>query len=349
MAGYIGTKAVNLSTTGADINGNANVDGTLDVTGATTVTGAFTSLGIDDNAAATAVTIDASGNVGIDTAVPAEKFSMQGGTLRLEKQVADVSVNDVVGTIMASPRSYAPAGAGMANIKFIADATTWHKGIIAFSTNNVDGTDPANPPVERMRIDASGNVLVGTTSSLSFGTGTAQGVTIEPSALVASRSAQAPLFLQRSGSDGRIVEFYRDTALVGDIGVNGSSTGYNTSSDYRLKENITPVQGAADIVKMMRPCTYTFKSDGSWHDGFLAHELQELHPRAVTGSKDAMRDEEYEVTPAVLDDDGNVVTEAVMGTRSVPDYQGIDQSKLVPLLVATIQELEARIAALESN
>ena len=62
-----------------------------------------------------------------------------------------------------------------------------------------------------------------------------------------------------------------------------------------------------------------------------------------------MRDEEYEVTPAVLDDDGNVTTEALMGTRSVPDYQGIDQSKLVPLLVATIQELEARLTAVENN
>jgi len=84
-------------------------------------------------------------------------------------------------------------------------------------------------------------------------------------------------------------------------------------------------------------------------DGFLAHEVQDVVPEAIAGSKDAMKDEEYEVTPAALDDDGNVVTEAVMGTRSVPDYQGIDQSKLVPLLVATIQELEARLTALESN
>ena len=68
-----------------------------------------------------------------------------------------------------------------------------------------------------------------------------------------------------------------------------------------------------------------------------------------------MRDEEYEVTPAVLDEDGNVVTEAVMGTRSVPDYQGIDQSKLVPLLTAALQEaltkiddMETRLAALEA-
>jgi hypothetical protein len=62
-----------------------------------------------------------------------------------------------------------------------------------------------------------------------------------------------------------------------------------------------------------------------------------------------MCEEQYEVTPAVLDDDGNEVTPAEMGTRTVPDYQGIDQSKLVPLLVATIQELEIRIATLEAG
>jgi len=109
-------------------------------------------------------------------------------------------------------------------------------------------------------------------------------------------------------------------------------------------------------------------------DGFLAHEAQAVVPEAVTGTKDAMRDEEYAVTPAVyedvvipavLDEDGNeveaerteqqLVTEAVMGTRSVPDYQGIDQSKLVPLLTAALQEalteitdLKARVASLEA-
>ena len=84
-------------------------------------------------------------------------------------------------------------------------------------------------------------------------------------------------------------------------------------------------------------------------NGFLAHELAEVVPEAVTGTKDAMRDEEYEVTPAVVDDEGNETTAAVMGTRSVPDMQGIDQSKLVPLLTATIQELIARIEALEGE
>jgi len=113
---------------------------------------------------------------------------------------------------------------------------------------------------------------------------------------------------------------------------------------------------------------------GTRVDGFLAHEAQAVVPEAVTGTKDAMRDEEYAVTPAVyedvvipavLDEDGNeveaerteqqLVTEAVMGTRSVPDYQGIDQSKLVPLLTAALQEalteitdLKARVASLEA-
>ena len=84
-------------------------------------------------------------------------------------------------------------------------------------------------------------------------------------------------------------------------------------------------------------------------DGFLAHEVATVVPEAITGTKDAMKDEEYEVTPAVLDDDGNVTTEAVMGTRSVPDYQGIDQSKLVPLLTAALQEALTEIASLKTR
>jgi len=139
-----------------------------------------------------------------------------------------------------------------------------------------------------------------------------------------------------------------DTA-VGTITSTVSSTAYNTSSDYRLKENVVDLTGATDRIKQIPVHRFNFIADpDKTVDGFLAHEVQEIVPEAITGAKDAMRNEEYEVTPAVLDDDGNVVTEAVMGTRSVPDYQGIDQSKLVPLLVATIRELEARITALEN-
>ena len=196
----------------------------------------------------------------------------------------------------------------------------------------------------------------------------------------------AAVNIGRHTTTGDAVQFYYSGTFVGSISVTGSATAYNTSSDYRLKENITPVQNAADIVKAMQPVTYTFKSDGSWHDGFLAHELQELHPRSVTGSKDAMMDEEYEVTPAVYEDviipaveaveevfavydeagvlisapieavkarpertEQNTVSEAVMATRSVPDYQGVDYSKLTPILTAALKEALTKIDALETR
>ena len=146
------------------------------------------------------------------------------------------------------------------------------------------------------------------------------------------------------------ISFKQNGTQVGVIEVGTSSTAYITSSDYRLKENVVAITGATERLKQLNPSRFNFIVDADTTvDGFLAHEVQDVVPEAIAGSKDAMKDEEYEVTPAVLDDDGNVVTEAVMGTRSVPDYQGIDQSKLVPLLVATIQELEARITQLENN
>ena len=143
-----------------------------------------------------------------------------------------------------------------------------------------------------------------------------------------------------------------------------SNAAYNTSSDYRLKENISYTWDATTRLKQLKPARFNFIIDdtNTLQDGFLAHEAQEVVPECATGTKDAMRDEEYEVTAAVeevRDEDDNITTEAVeavMGTRSVPDMQGIDQSKLVPLLTAALQEaitkietLEARLSALENN
>ena len=134
------------------------------------------------------------------------------------------------------------------------------------------------------------------------------------------------------------------------------------------------MSGATDRLKELNPVNFAWKVDGSRVDGFIAHEAQEVVPESVTGSKDAMQDEEYEVTAAVyedvitpaveavLDEDGAVITEAVeettesvlvseavMGTRSVPDMQGIDQSKLVPLLTAALQEAITKIEELTTR
>jgi hypothetical protein len=147
-----------------------------------------------------------------------------------------------------------------------------------------------------------------------------------------------------------LMVFYNINGPVGTITTSGSSTAYNTSSDYRLKENVVPMQDALQRITQLKPSRFNFIADDSVVvDGFIAHEVQDVVPEAISGEKDAMRDEEYEVTPAVLDDDGNEITPAVMDTRSVPEYQGIDQSKLVPLLVGAIHELTARLEALENN
>ena len=128
-----------------------------------------------------------------------------------------------------------------------------------------------------------------------------------------------------STSSSKHMLFANPNGNVGDIRTNGSATAYITSSDYRLKENVVDMSGATERLKQLKPSRFNFIADpDTTVDGFLAHEVQEIVPEAIAGEKDA------------VDADGN------------PEYQGIDQSKLVPLLVATIQELEARIAALES-
>jgi len=192
---------------------------------------------------------------------------------------------------------------------------------------------------ERMRVTAAGDVLIGTQTKETTGTG----VVLQPAGNITVGN-------NAGGSGFEFHAFRRSGGQVGSITQSGTtSVSYNTSSDYRLKENVTPNWDATTRLKQLNPVRFNFIADADTTvDGFLAHEVQDIVPEAISGTKDGMRDEEYEVTPAVLDEDGNEVTPAVMGTRSVPDYQGIDQSKIVPLLVKTIQELEARITALEN-
>jgi len=188
---------------------------------------------------------------------------------------------------------------------------------------------------EYMTIDNSGNVLVGATANEGVGWST------QPSGRAVSNGASATF---------TNISFQIAGSQKGWISTNSSATSYNTSSDYRLKENVVPLTGSIDRLKELKPSKFNFITDvDKTVDGFLAHEVSDTVPEAISGTKDGMRTEEYEVEPAVLDDDGEVVTEAVMGEREVEDYQGIDQSKLVPLLTSALQEAVAKIEELTTR
>jgi len=176
---------------------------------------------------------------------------------------------------------------------------------------------------ERMRIDTSGNVLVGKTA-LSIGVVGTEFRANGQSLFTAN--GDNSIDLNRLTNEGGIALFRQASNVVGSISVTSSATAYNTSSDYRLKENVVDMTGALDRVAQLKPSRFNFIADANKVvDGFLAHEVQSIVPEAITGTKDA------------VDDEGN------------PDYQGIDQSKLVPLLVGAIQELRAEIELLKNK
>ena len=140
---------------------------------------------------------------------------------------------------------------------------------------------------------------------------------------------------------------------VGNIAVGTSSTAYNTSSDYRLKENVDYDWDATTRLKQLKPARFNFIADdtNTLVDGFLAHEVSSVVPEAISGAKDAMAVETRYTADDVEtqgDDPSKNVGDPKTYSSSKIDSQGIDQSKLVPLLIKTIQELEARITALEA-
>ena len=246
---------------------------------------------------------DASGNVGVGTASPNVRLEVSataavvarfnstnglGSNIALQKSGTTYGIIGATSTITGTGTDYTPiifAEGGLG---------------INFATNG-DATIKA-------KLDASGNLLVGTTSA--------------SGKITSYSTSEWNLTCVRTGTvtNGHI-QFINGNGQVGSITTNGSTTTYATSSDYRLKENVAPMQNALATVAQLKPCTYTWKADGSAGQGFIAHELQAVVPDAVTGEKDA------------VDADGK------------PQYQGVDTSFLVATLVAAIQELKAEFDA----
>jgi hypothetical protein len=223
---------------------------------------------------------------------------------------------DALGIVAFSDSGHTTA----AQISVVRDGGTWTSGTsqptrLEFSTT----ANGASSPTERMRIDSAGNVT--------FRTGTTPDRNGSGTAFVDSSGSGSPVYLyfKKTFNGSRdAIDFNHNGTSVGVIQFTNTATSYATSSDYRLKENVTPVTDGITRLQQLKPARFNFIADpDKTVDGFLAHEVQDIVPEAITGEKDA------------VDEDGN------------PKYQGIDQSKLVPLLTAALQEAVAKIETLE--
>lgn len=260
--------------------------------------------------------IDSSGNVGIGTNSPSSKLSVVGAGYF---QVAGGAGNYGTNITCYSGGGDIVLNTGT-NSSGYAYQTVATNHAFVFGTNNT----------ERARINASGQFLIGCTTVPNVGATPQQfGTSSSDTEFVISKNTNGPaLYIKNvGGATATAISFYNATSNTGNITTTTSgTTSYNTSSDYRLKENIAPMTGALARVSTLKPVTYTWKADGSDGEGFIAHELAEVCPQAVVGEKDGEQ------------------------------MQSVDYGKLTPILTAALQEaiakietLEARIAVLEAK
>ena len=248
------------------IEGNASGTGTLTISAPNTNTDRTINLpddditlgggvdGVDsDYTSGTAVKIDSSGNVGIGTDSPSAKL--------------EVRPNAVIGN-----------GTNGVKLTYSNGNST---GIIdtGFSSTGLEFRIQNS---EKMRINSSGNVLFGCTSNPS--------ATVPGSGFIkTSYDTELRMSTNITGGNSLVV-FYNPNGQIGSIVSSGSSTSYNTTSDYRLKENVVDMTNAIDRVKALQPRRFNFIADADTTvDGFLAHEVSDVIPEAISGEKDATK------------------------------------------------------------
>lgn len=268
------------------------------------------------------LTLDSSGNLGLGVTPSAWSSGKAIEVGYLGDAIWGVNANEVNITKNAyfnSGWKYASTQTA-ARYQMQGGTHAWHTAPSGTAGNAISFT-------QAMTLDASGNLLVGVTAVVTDSTNVVNGgVSISGDGeLRASKNDARAAMFKRTTSVGTVVDFYKDSSLTGSISVTATTTAYNTSSDYRLKEDWVAVADASTRVSSLKPVNFSWKADGSRVDGFLAHELAEVVPEAVTGAKDA------------VDADGK------------PVYQVVDQSKLVPLLTAALQEALAKIESLEAR
>jgi hypothetical protein len=265
------------------------------------------------SAGTTAITVDTSQNVGIGTTSPQAKL-----------HVLD-SVGGTNGTLWLGNATY------YGTIKH--DAAVTGANIYTVATASGGGHIFNRGSTEQMRLDSSGNLLVNQTSQtgaekvgISFSRAGGWGLAIK------NTSATSP-------SNATYVSFYYTSTNTGSINSTGTTTTYDSASDYRLKENIAPMTGALAKVTQLKPCTYTWKINGSVGQGFLAHELQEIVSDCVRGNKDDVY-EDGSIKPQMIDTSLLVATL----TAAIKELKAINDTQ-----AETINALTARIEALENR
>mgnify|MGYP003135865733 CR=1 FL=1 len=237
------------------------------------------------------------------------------------------------------------SGTSKGNHIYFSDGTSGddeYRGIISYqhSDNKMQFFTNAS---ERMRIDSSGNVGIGTTQPNNLDSADG-GLQINPNAT--NGSPRIGFKRPHTGSTSHCIVFVDNITGVGSISFTNSGTSFNTSSDYRLKENVVSISDGITRVKQLIPKRFNFINDetNTLRDGFIAHEVSSIVPEAITGTKDETEDILY------TEKDTIPSGKKVGDVKEVkPVYQGIDQAKLVPLLTAALQEAIAKIEVLETK
>jgi hypothetical protein len=296
-------------------DGLSDVDGTA---GTPAIRGTDANTGIFFPAADTiafseggaeAMRIDSDGDVGIGTTSPAFRLDVRDGSGSTRTQITNTA--------------NAAAGAGLF-LSVLSSGTQVSNSTIAINnTGDLRFFTGTSSDAERMRITSAGDILMTPGSNT-----TARGK-VDIAGTGGTVSPSVPMAVSRAGDAGIMINFYSTnsgTTSIGNItNAGGTNTQYNTSSDYRLKENVAPMVGSLAKVQLLKPCTYKWKSTGAAGQGFIAHELQEVVPDAVSGEKDA------------VDSEGGIVA------------QGIDTSYLVATLTSAIQELKAELDSIKAE
>jgi len=301
---------------------SGNTVAALTITALTTPSvqaGSSAGLALKNSAGTTQISMGTGGGDNITVAAPIAITPANGlvniaptgtGSLTINPATAGTMNNMAIGGTTAAAGSFTDLS--------VTGTTVPTNGIFLPAANTLGFSSNTT---ERMRVDSSGNLLISETTRwrsvgrISMTTGGEDGIAIKTSA--------AGLIVRKTSYGNSYIGLWENNggSIVGSITTDGSTTAYNTSSDYRLKENIAPMTGALATVALLNPVTYTWKESNKLGQGFIAHELQSVVPDCVHGEKDA------------TDKDGKIIP------------QGIDTSFLVATLTAAIQELNAKVDA----